>query len=283
MRSNNNVDAYRYRQVRSGMMSSRNALIQKLERSKGGSGRHMTGSSLIGSELPNTYIRSMIDQSHPRAFWSAFTEKSVRACATVCLDVSGSMGSNLCNIHKYTEADLRKRSVKRSISAMRGAPDTVWTETVYACAVAKEIFSGLGIPFQVALGQYSSTWEGGNIHTPLICSRFEDRAMEKETVAKLLNYRCNTGTDIAGYAEVTVDMIKARQEDIKLAFFMTDGCCPRVTAQRLSLYTNICKVKGITLIPIVFGRSAGLPNEISVLDAIDFGKTFVEKLLSILP
>ena len=277
------IDSYRYRQIRSGMMSARNELVQKLERSKGGAGRHMTGSSLIGSELSNTYIRSMMDQSHPRAFWSAFTEKSVRACATVCLDVSGSMASAISHHGLYSDEDMRKRSVKREIEARRSSPDTVWSETVYACAVTKEIFSGLDIPFQVALGQYYHSYGGGSEHTPIICSRFSDRPMSDEMLLKLLNFRPNTGTDIAGYAEVAVDMIKAREEEIKLAFFMTDGCCPDMTAQRMSLFTNICRVRGITLIPIVFGRTAGLPNEICVRDAIDFGKTFVNKLLDILP
>jgi hypothetical protein len=107
--------------------------------------------------------------------------------------------------------------------------------------------------------------------------------MSDETLTKLLDFRCTTGTDIAGYAEVAVDMLRDRQEEIKLAFFMTDGACPYTTAVKMALFTNICKVKGIMLIPIVFGRTAHLPNEISVLDAIDFGKTFVSKLLDILP
>lgn len=276
-----NIDTYRHRQVRSGMMSARNELVQKLERSKGGVGSYITGSSLIGSELPNTYIRSMIDQSHPRAFWSAFTEKSVKAVATVCLDVSGSMGGSVMR-NRYTEEELRKKSVKREISVSKRCPDTLWSETVYATAVTKEIFSGLDIPFQVALGEYSSSL-GGSLHRPLICSRFNDIGMSDETMRRLLNYRPVSGTDIAGYAEVAVDMISSRDEEIKIAFLMTDGQCHHMTAQKMSLYTKICKVKGVTLIPIVFGGSAGLPNEINVIDAIDFGKTFVRKLLDILP
>ena len=64
------------------------------------------------------------------------------------------MASAISHHGLYSDEDMRKRSVKREIEARRSSPDTVWSETVYACAVTKEIFSGLDIPFQVALGQY---------------------------------------------------------------------------------------------------------------------------------
>lgn len=279
-------DQIRHKQVRQGMMASRNELLRKLERNQGGQGRYMKGASLIGSELSNTYMRSLLNQSHPRAFWSAFTEKSVKAVATVCLDVSGSMTSKL---DPDTEGK-NKREIERMKRASYASRDTYYTETVYAVSVVKEIFASMGIPFMAALGEYDYAYsyaDGSTTdykHTPKIICGFNDREINREKMNRLLDYDPSTGTDIKGYFQVAVDMLSQRQEEIKLAFIMTDGCCPQEDVERVIMYQKICEVKGITLIPIVFGQvTSRIPNEIRVNNAIDFGSTFIKKLVSILP
>lgn len=279
-------DSIRHKQVKQGMMASRNELLRKLERNQGGQGRYMKGASLIGSELSNTYMRSLLNQSHPRAFWSAFTEKSVRACATVCLDVSGSMSGCL----SPDIEGLNKKETERMRRALSSFRDTYYTETVYAVSVVKEIFASMGIPFMAALGEYQYHYRHSDDsvanyeHTPKIICGFNDREINREKMDRLLAYDPSTGTDIKGYFQVAVDMLSQRTEEIKLAFIMTDGCCPSDDVERVVMYQKICELKGITLIPIVFGNvRSTIPNEIRVHNAIDFGSTFIKKLVSILP
>lgn len=275
-------DQIRHKQIKQGMMASRNELLRKLERNQGGQGRYMKGASLIGSELSNTYMRSLLNQSHPRAFWSAFTEKSVRAVATVCLDVSGSMSSKLS---PDTEG-LNKKEADRMRRACYSSRDTYYSETVYAVSVVKEIFASMGIPFMAALGEYEYGYGNQNEyrHNPKIITQFNDREINREKMDRLLRYDPRTGTDIKGYFQVAVDMLSQRTEEIKLAFIMTDGACPSEDVERVIMYQKICEIKGITLIPIVFGNiTSRIPNEIRVHNAIDFGSTFIKKLVSILP
>jgi hypothetical protein len=185
---------------------------------------------------------------------------------------------------------LKKREVERLVRALSTSSDTYFTETVYAVSCVKEIFAGMGIPFSAALGEYEYHHRhGGNAihkyeHNPKIICGFEDREISREKMERLIDYRPNTGTDINGYFQVAVDMLSHRTEEIKLAFIMTDGACHQEDVERLITYQKICEIKGITLIPIVFGSiKKSIPNEIRVHTAIDFGKTFVKKLVSILP
>lgn len=274
-------DQIRHKQVKQGMMASRNELLRKLERNQGGQGRYMKGASLIGSELSNTYMRSLLNQSHPRAFWSAFTEKSVKAVATVCLDVSGSMSSKIA---PNTEGKTKKES-DRMRQASWASSDTYYTETVYAVATIKEIFATMGIPFMAALGDYHYLPDTGEpLHQPKIICGFNDREINREKIIRLLNFDPHTGTDIKGYFQIAVDMLSQRQEEIKLAFIMTDGACDPDEINRVIMYQKICEIKGITLIPIVFSlKSSGIPNEIKINNAIEFGSSFIKKLVNILP